>query len=106
ARRRGSWPASLLPLCLVARVALNGTGPRSLRNVYQFMGQQPPSLGRSRRELTGTEYDVASHGKSVGVEPLRRQLGGSAGVDPHLREVMAEARLHEGAGRRVERLTE
>jgi hypothetical protein len=84
-------------------------GPRGavflLYDVGQLMGEQAPSLGRTRRKGAGPEHDVSPRG----VRP-RSQRSGRGGrsviaVYAHSAEVAAETPAHVSLGRRVERTT-
>jgi hypothetical protein len=89
------------------RLSLHGrrTGDL-LHDMREFMRKQSPTRSRQGRELPRPEDDVVPHRVSVRIHIARRLLGLCIpGMDAHLREVMAETWLHEGASRRIERLT-
>src|SRR6266576_62994 len=67
------------------------------------MGDQAPSLARSRCEPARGEHDVVAHRVRVGIDLLYRSLGSRAGMDPHSRKVVAEALFHILSQRWVER---
>jgi hypothetical protein len=68
-----------------------------LYNVREFMGDQQPPIGTTGREPTLTEHNVVSHGVSMSADGVRRLLGGLIGMHPHLRKVIAEARLDKSS---------
>ena len=72
---------------------------------HRYRGSAPLSFRRLRRKLLGAEDNFSPHGKSSCDQLPSRVRGSGVGVDPHPRKVVSKTRLHEGAGRRIERLT-
>ncbi len=58
------------------------------------MGNQSPSLVRSRREPARTKHHIMPDGVRLGVHIPRRALGSRAGMHPHVGKVIAETLLH------------
>jgi len=73
-----------------------------LHHMREFVGDQASAFEGAGSKLVGAEHDVMSRRVGEGVEVLRRLSRGGAGMQPHLREVAIEARLHEGAGVSIE----
>ena len=71
----------------------------------QFMGNQAPSLVRLWRKPARTEHHILSHRVGMGVHISRRLFSDGTRMHTDSGKVVAEARLHKGASRQVERLT-
>jgi hypothetical protein len=76
-----------------------------LHDMGKLVCQQPEATWRLRRELSGPEDDVVTHGERPGIDRPGRLGRGTAGVDPDPAEVAAEAGLGDGAYVRRERGT-
>ena len=74
-----------------------------LERMGELMGEQRASGLRMRREGAAAEHDVVADGVGARVDGARRLRRAGVRVHAHAREVVAEARLHEGACRRVQR---
>ena len=63
------------------------------------MPQQPTADGCVRRILTGREYDIAAYRVGQGIDGMSGPVGVTVSVDPHLAQVMTEARFKKIASR-------
>jgi hypothetical protein len=75
-----------------------------LYDMSQFMGQQSSSGQYRRHVLRCSKRDVPAKRVGQCIDHLCRCRGIRVCMHPHLPEVLAEARLHKGASRRVQRL--
>src|SRR6266403_1638153 len=70
----------------------------------QLVGEHPPPLSCSRRELAVSGNDVLPHGVGMGVKIARRLPGGVAGVHSLAAQVATKTVFEEGAGGRLDQL--
>ena len=70
-----------------------------------LVGQQAASVAHRHVILLRPEHNVLPCGVGPGTNRLRRTRCLTVSVHPHPAEVVPEARLHKGAGGRVQRLT-
>lgn len=91
-------PADLQPLGRQAQGCL------LLNHMHQFVGKEPTSGAILRSPACGAKDDVVPHRESVGVDRSSRLSRAITGVHTNLAEVVAEVRLHHGAGRHGQRL--
>jgi hypothetical protein len=78
-----------------------GAAAGLLHGVAQLVGKQTAARGGLGIVLPGGEDRVLADGVGQGMHGLRRFLGTRPGMDADGAEVVADARLHEGAGVRV-----
>ena len=104
-RRIGGRVGGLL--CGVGGLALDqpvrATAPHLLDDVRQLVREKAAALVAAGRVLARGEDDVAPRSVGVRVEGARGLGGALVRVHAHRAEVVAEARLHEGAARSIER---
>src|SRR5271157_1609795 len=83
-----------------------GGSPHGLVNhMRQLVGKQSPPLGGTRAVPALCKDDLVATGESFGGDRSGGFGSNGAGVHTHLAKIVTEARLHEGASRRIERLT-
>src|SRR5256885_6423887 len=70
----------------------------------QLVSQEMPSTIAAGRVLTFREGDVPADGVGARTDALRRPGVAGVGMNAHVREIPAEARLEKGTGLRVEGL--
>lgn len=75
---------------------------RLLSDVRELMGEETAALFRLGPVLSCAEYNVRSHGVRKGIHSKGRIRCAAAGVDTHVTEIMAEARLEKGKRRAVQ----
>src|SRR5262245_37805757 len=75
-----------------------------LYHVSQFVRQQPSPPGCSRGVLPGTEDDMIAHVIDKSIHRAGRLCRLRAGMHSHTAKIVSEARLHNPARCRVERL--
>jgi hypothetical protein len=106
-RFRGDSSFALLRALVVRRerqLLQIDRGAVLLYYVRQLVRKKHPARCRCGRVMIGVEDHVSTHRVGQCVDRSRRLSGPCVGVHPHLAEVVAEVRLHEGAGGRIERL--
>jgi hypothetical protein len=74
-----------------------------LHNVGKFMGNELPTRAGTRRVLTRAKHYVATDGVRQRIDRLRGLRCLRVGMYPYATEVVAEARVHAGTRRWVER---
>jgi hypothetical protein len=103
---RVTGEAHRLQVVTVANRALHGSPVITLlRHVRQLVSEQTLSGVSCRHELPCTEYDIIADSVCPCVYRPSRFRSLPIGMDLHITEITAEARLHEFARRRIERLS-
>jgi hypothetical protein len=75
-----------------------------LDDMSHLMGKKAISGRGARPVLTGSKYNVASHGIGMRIHILGRLFGCGSSMHAHMREILTESRFHECAGLEIEGL--
>jgi len=75
-----------------------------LEHVNQFMSKKSPAILSAWPVLLRAKSDLGSRSISSRTHRVCRAIGSGVRVDAYFAKVVTEARFHEGAGGRVERL--